>query len=99
MADQVTSNLLRTVDADLSRCSRTDEDISGNGRAVGVLCGIGLGVDGSSGLRANGSSLGWRETYRQRVFMSIDYFESVHAGESFQSFAIGRDRREDWLRG
>jgi len=58
VANQVTSDLLRTIDVDLTRRSRADEDISVNGGAVGVLGGIGLGVDGGSGLRANGSSLG-----------------------------------------
>ena len=72
MADQVTSNLLGTINANDTRRIRADEDISVDGRTGSVLCSIGLGVDGGSGLGAEGSSLGWREIDCQRVFMSID---------------------------
>lgn len=55
VADQVTSDLFGAVQVDDTSSIRANEDVSGDGRAGGVLCGIGLGVDGGSGLRADGS--------------------------------------------
>lgn len=93
MADQVASNLLRTIDADFTGCISANEDISGNGGAVGVLGGIGLGVDGCSRLRANGSSLSCREDCGQRMFISIGLLERSCTSMTASNRSIGRDER------
>ena len=59
MADEVTGDLFRSIELKNTACGRTNEDISINGRAGGILCSIGLGVNGGSRLGADRGNLSY----------------------------------------